>query len=115
MQLVASGEDGLSDRPTRPRAPSRDQPYVPWHLPNNETKCSFMSVRRVLSIKNELRWSYCLIAVNSRARGANPPPESPAPRADLERPFEGAILRAAYRLLRRVIASFGAELATQAA
>ncbi len=32
-QLVASGEDGLSDRPTQPPSASRDQPYLCHGIP----------------------------------------------------------------------------------
>ena len=119
-QLVVSGEDALSDRPTQPPSASRDQPYVRHGIP--------LITKRLLSFIVTAQWSCQLKtklilsylpnrleqAVPMMRTSRNPTPRPRGrPRSDASKQ---AVLRAAYRLLKkRGIASVSAqELARQA-
>src|SRR5260221_8258173 len=118
-QLVTGGEDALSDRPPQPPSASCDQPYLRHGiLLITKLLISFIiSTQWPCQLKTKLLLSYspnrCEQAMPMR-KSRNPKPRLRGrPRSDASKQ---AVLRAAYRLLkRRGIASVSAqELARQA-
>src|SRR5229473_3582467 len=117
-RLVSSCEDALSDRPTQPPSASRDQPYLRHGIPLI-TKLMFsfiVTAQWSCQLQTKLLLSYlpnrCEQAVPMRKSPNSKPRPRGRPRSDASKQ---AILRAAYRLLKkRGIASVSAqELARQ--